>query len=256
MKVIILASGKGERLYPLTKSKPKPLVKVGNRELLDHQMKILVECGLEDIIITTGPFEDQIHEYVEKNYPSINIQYVKNPKYLSTNYIYSMWLTKKFIDDDVILLHCDLLFDKSLMEKLISKKENHVLVNKKIKLPDKDFKAVVRDGRVVRIGVEFYGKNTFACFPMYKFSEKDFSIWLNEIEKYVKRGKVNIYSENVLNKILDKILLYPLYFSDKLCMEIDTKDDMEIAENILGGRSGREGSNQVSYGIKGNSRRV
>lgn len=253
MKVIILASGRGERLYPLTKNKPKPLIKVGGRELLDHQMKSLIEYGLENIIITTGPFEDQIHEYVEKNYPYVNIRYVKNPKYLSTNYIYSMWLTKKFIDDDVILLHCDLLFDKSLMKKLISKEGNHVLVNKKVELPDKDFKAVIKDGRVVKIGVEFYGENTFACFPMYKFSEKDFLIWLNEIEKYVKRGKVNIYSEDVLNTILHRVLLYPLYFSDKLCMEIDTKEDMEIAENILGGRSGREGSNRISHGIKRNS---
>ena len=54
-----------------------------------------------------------------------------NPKYKTTNYIYSMWLTKKFIDDDIILLHGDLVFDKKLLERLIAENGNRVLVNKK-----------------------------------------------------------------------------------------------------------------------------
>ena len=123
---------------------------------------------------------------------------------------------------------------KKLLEMMINnKKENCVLVNKKIKLPEKDFKAVIENERVKKIGTEFFGKNAFACFPMYKFSREDFLLWLDECEKYIMKGRVNIYAENVFNEISNMMLLYPLYFDGEVCMEIDTKEDIEKANRIL-----------------------
>jgi len=235
MRAIILASGKGERLYPLTKNTPKSLLRIKNKEILGLQIESLVDCRIRDIVITTGPFENKIKKYVKNNYPSVNVFYVNNPKYDSTNYIYSMWLTKNFINDDIILLHGDLLFEKKLLKRLTTGKVNHVLVNKKIKPPKKDFKAIIENEKVIKIGTKFFGKNAFACFPMYKFSRKDFLFWLDEIEKYIKKREVNIYAENVFNEISDKILLYPIYFDDEMCMEIDTEEDLRKAAQIIKG---------------------
>jgi phosphoenolpyruvate phosphomutase len=143
-----------------------------------------------------------------------------------------MWLTKELIDDDIILLHGDLLFERKLLEKMINQKHvNCVLVNRKIKPPQKDFKAVIKNGKVIKIGVEFSGKNAFFSAPLYKFSKSDFLYWLDEIEKSIKKGDLKIYAESVLNKISDKIILRPLYFTKEFCMEIDTKDDLETAKN-------------------------
>jgi phosphoenolpyruvate phosphomutase len=219
MKALILASGKGERLYPVTKEIPKPLVELGNRAILGCQIDNLIGCGITDVIITTGYFEGKIKEYVKVNYPNINVCYVNNPRYKTTNYIYSMWLTKKFIDDDIILLHGDLVFDRELLERLISENGNRVLVNKKIGVPE--------------IGVEFSGENAFACLPLYKFSKADFLFWINECERYIAKRDVNIYAENAFNEISDNLLLFPLYFDDELCMEIDTEEDLEMARKIF-----------------------
>jgi choline kinase len=234
MKAIILASGEGKRLRPLTYKIPKPLLKIlEDKTILDYQMDNLIGCGIKDIIITTGPFEDKIKAYLEKNYPAINVAYVHNPRYETTNYIYSLWLTKEFIDDDLILVHGDLLFEKKLLERLLAEKGNCVLVNRNIGAPEKDFKAVVVNDRVIKIGVEFNGKNAFACLPLYKFSKADFLFWINECEPYIAKGDVNIYAENVLNEISDELLLFPLYFDDKLCMEIDTEEELDMAERII-----------------------
>ncbi|KAF5432948.1 phosphoenolpyruvate phosphomutase [Candidatus Methanophagaceae archaeon] len=233
MKALILASGIGKRLNPITKEIPKPLVEIGNRAILGSQIDNLIGCGIKDVIITTGSFEGKIKEYIKERYPNLNVSYVNNPRYNSTNYIYSMWLTKEFIDDDIILLHGDLVFDRKLLERLIAENGNRVLVNKKIRVPDKDFKAVIVNDRVNKIGVEFSGKNAFACLPLYKFSKEDFLFWLNESEQYIERGEVNIYAENVFNDISDDLLLYPMYFDDELCMEIDTKEELEMAERII-----------------------
>ncbi|MHA2315713.1 MAG: phosphocholine cytidylyltransferase family protein [Candidatus Hermodarchaeia archaeon] len=132
MKALILNSGRGERLRPLTENKPKPLIKIENKTLLDNQLDNLIECSIMDVIMTTGPFENKIKKHLKNEYPYLNVSYVKNPKYRTTNYIYSMWLTKELINDDVILLHGDLLFERKLLEKLINEKHaNCVLVRKK-----------------------------------------------------------------------------------------------------------------------------
>ena len=234
MKALILDSGVGERLRPLTERMPKPLLMVGSNTLLGHQLDNLLSCDIRDVIITTGPFENKIKSYMRERYPNINVSYVRNPRYRATNYIYSMWLARELIDDDIILLHGDLLFGKKLLKKLISQKfPNCVLVNKKIKPPKKDFKAVIKGNRVAKIGVEFSGKNAFFSVPLYKFSKPDFLYWLGEIEKFVKRGDLKIYAESVFNEISDTILLHPLYFTEEFCMEIDTKEDLDLARDLL-----------------------
>jgi phosphoenolpyruvate phosphomutase len=233
MQALILASGIGKRLRPLTYEVPKPLLKIGDKTILEHQIDNLISCNITNIIITTGSFSDKIKEHVKEKYPEIKVSYVNNPKYETTNYIYSIWLTKELIDDDIILLHGDLVFDKKLLERLIAENGNRVLVNKKIAVPEKDFKAVVENNRVVKIGVEFNGKNAFACLPLYKFSKADFLFWINECEQYIEKGDVNIYAEKVFNEISDLLLLFPLYFDDELCMEIDTEEELEMARKLI-----------------------
>ena len=218
----------------MTKYKPKALTKIGNNTLLGYQLDNLIGCNIRDIIITTGPFEYRLKKYVEKQYCDVKVCYVKNPKYRTTNYIYSMWLAKSLVDDDIILIHGDLLFERKLLERLIDEKyANCVLVNRKIKPPEKDFKAVVENNRVIKIGVEFSGRNAFFSAPLYKISESDFLFWLSEIEKFAKKGDLKIYAESVFNGISDKIILHPLYFAKEICLEIDTKEDLKLARSLF-----------------------
>jgi phosphoenolpyruvate phosphomutase len=233
MKAIILASGIGRRLQPLTKNLPKPLIKVNKKTILEYQLDNLLKCNIKKIIITTGPFEDKISKFLHKQYKEFLFSFVNNPKYAITNYIYSLWLTRDLIDDDIILFHGDLIFSENLLRRLINGKENLVLVNKDAELPKKDFKAVIENNKVVKIGVEFFGKNAFLSQPLYKFNKRDFLIWMNAIEKEIKNGNLNIYAEDAFNKISDEITLNPLYFSDELCMEIDTPEDLKIARSML-----------------------
>ena len=229
MKAIILASGIGKRLRPLTNDKPKSLLNINHRTILEYQLDILADCGIKHVVLTTGPFEHQVKNLLNGKYSDLTIDCVNNPKYDSTNYIYSLWLTKDFIDEDIILVHGDLIFPADLFKKMIDVKENVVLVNRIVKPPEKDFKAVIENDRVMKIGVDFFGENTFFCLPLYKFSKKDFLIWMNEIEKEIKKGNLNIYAEDVLNKISKDIMVKPLYFSNEFCMEIDTKEDLNKA---------------------------
>ncbi len=231
MKALILASGVGKRLRPWTNYTPKPLIRIGDKTCLDYQVESLIKYGIENIIITTGPFKEKLEEHVRSNY-HVKVWFVNNPRYETTNYIYSLWLTKNLIDSDVLLLHGDLLFDGALIKKLTESKDNRVLVNRQIKPPQKDFKALIENDRIVKIGVDLSGPNAYFCAPMYKFLKQDFLRWLAEIGDFIKQGNINCYAEDAFNRISEEIVLRPLYF-EEFCMEIDTVDDLERARRSL-----------------------
>jgi phosphoenolpyruvate phosphomutase len=233
MKAIILASGIGKRLHPLTKKIPKPLLKINDKTLIEWQIDNLVKCKIQNIVITTGLFENNLIRFLKEKYRETNIIYVNNPQYDTTNYIYSLWLTKDYIDDDIVLLHGDLVFDQILLKKLIDEEGNLVLVNREVNVPKKDFKAVIEKNKIVKIGVDFFTKKSYLTMPLYKFLKKDFLIWMDEIEKEVKDGNLNIYAEEVFNNISNLIILKPLYFTKELCMEIDTIHDLKKARELI-----------------------
>lgn len=234
MKVVILNSGLGRRLLPYTKTTPKCLLKIGRKSILENQLDTLTEQGLKDFVITTGPFEDQIRNLVSSQYPGINVEYYHNEKYDETNYIYSLWIARKALDEEIILLHGDLIFEPSLLIKLLETNEgNFVLVNKTIPPPEKDFKAHIENNFVKSIGVDIFGENTYFCAPLYRLTKSAIIIWMKEIENFVQIGKTREYAENAFNIISDKIGLIPLYYSLEFCMEIDSKEDLDIVNDYL-----------------------
>ncbi|MFX1314681.1 MAG: sugar phosphate nucleotidyltransferase [Promethearchaeota archaeon] len=234
MKVILLNAGIGKRLAPLTNKLPKCLVKISNNEtILDHQLKNLLKFGFKEFIILTGPFEEKIKNHIDKNYPAIKVQYVNNPFYDKTNYIYSLYLTKDIINDDILISHGDLIFSENLVRLLLqSKDKNCVLVNKEIPPPVKDFKAIILKDRINKIGVNLFGNNAAFLAPLYKLSKGFITEWLAEIEKFVNDNKVNCYAEDALNEILDILILRPCYYNE-FCVEIDNHEDLEGVKNYL-----------------------
>jgi L-glutamine-phosphate cytidylyltransferase len=234
MKAVILNSGIGKRMKPFTDDNPKCLAMLNGITILQHELKNISNLGIKDIIITVGPFEEKIKGFVKNEFPELNVAYVKNPKYMSTNYIYSMWLAKDLIDDDIVLMHGDMVFEKSLLRQLIdSKYSNCVLINNKIKPPEKDFKGKIVDNLVKNIGVKVSGENTYFLPPIYKFTKNDFILWLDEIGKFVNGGNVNVYAEEAFNDMQNQIKLNPVYFGDEFCMEIDNFEDLEIAKRYF-----------------------
>ncbi|MEK6923043.1 MAG: phosphocholine cytidylyltransferase family protein [Nanoarchaeota archaeon] len=234
MKALILNSGIGKRLRPFTKENPKCLAKLHGKTILEYEIETLLYYGIKDIIITTGHFEEKIKKVIADKFPELKVTYVNNPKCESTNNIYSIWLAKSLIDDDILLMHGDMVFDKELLGRLLEyTHRTSVLVNNKIKVPEKDFKSRIKDGDVKEIGVNVFGKAAFFLAPVYKFSKEDFNVCLKEIDRLVKKGDVTLYAEDAFNNIFDQIKLYPVYYGDEFCMEIDNYDDLEIARKFL-----------------------
>lgn len=234
MKALILNSGIGKRLKPLTNLLPKCMIEINTETILEFQLKALKRSNIQDYIITTGPFEDKLIGFVKERFKDLNVTYVKNPHYDTTNYIYSIWLARDNINDDILLLHGDLVFDPLLLERLISTdRNNYALVNNTIPLPKKDFKALILDDKIKRIGVNIFGENAYFCAPFYKLKKESMLFWIEKMNEFIEDGKITCYAEDALNEITDQINLLPLYYDKEFCMEIDSHDDLKIAKEYF-----------------------
>ena len=228
MKALILNSGVGKRMGDITKEHPKCMTEISESDtILSRQLKLLCDNGINDVVITTGPFRDILTNYCKSLELPINITFINNPKYKETNYIYSMYLAKEELNDDIILMHGDLVFEDSVLKDLLDRDESSMTVSSTLPLPEKDFKAVINNGKITSVGIQFF-TDAMAAQPLYKFNKEEFEKWMKAIEMFCERGVVDCYAENALNTITDDLVLIPMDVENRLCNEIDNPDDLAM----------------------------
>lgn len=243
MKALILNSGLGHRMGALTNEHPKCMTEISFKNtILSRQLKQLVSFGIKEVVMTTGYYDKVLVDYCNELHLPLNYKFVKNPIYDTTNYIYSIYCAKEFLqDDDLILMHGDLVFENLVMEAVINSEVSCMTVSSTLPLPQKDFKAVIKNGYIKSIGVDFFD-NALAAQPLYKIKKNDWIIWLDNITKFCESGNRQVYAENAFNEISGKCFLYPIDIENKLCSEIDTPEDLEAVSQQL-----REVNNRTVY---------
>lgn len=103
---VLMAGGKGERLRPLTEKTPKPLLPVGGKAIIDHNIDRLINYGVKHINVTVNYLGDLIEEHFKEPKGEIRVQTVREPKYLGT--IGSVRFVKEFYNDTVLVMNSDL----------------------------------------------------------------------------------------------------------------------------------------------------
>lgn len=233
MKALILNSGIGKRMGDLTNEHPKCMTEIGNREtILSRQLKLLCRCGITDIVITTGYFDKILVDYCYSLGLALQYTFVKNPVYDKTNYIYSIYLARKYLHDDIVLMHGDLVFEPGVLQDILRQSDSCMAVSSLLPLPPKDFKAVIIDGLIHKVGVEFFD-NAVAAQPLYKINKGDWEIWMDRIIVYCENGRVSCYAEDAFNEVSERCRIYPMDFKDHLCTEIDTPEDLSLIKARL-----------------------
>ncbi len=234
MKALILNSGLGSRMGVLTSRHPKCMTEIApNETILSRQLSMLCERGVTEIVITTGAFSDALTAYCDGLDLPARITYVHNPAYRETNYIYSMALAgDELADDDILLMHGDLVYEHAVLDAVMASPVSCMTVSTTLPLPEKDFKAVVADGRISRVGVSFFD-SAVAAQPLYFLRQADWLVWLGAIRDFCREGQRSCYAENAFNEVSDRCPVYPLDVRDMLCAEIDTPEDLAAVSGRL-----------------------
>lgn len=103
---VLMAGGKGERLRPLTEKTPKPLLKVGEKAIIDHNIDRLISYGVKNISVTVNYLKEQLEKHFAEPRRNVQVQTVREPKFLGT--IGSIRFVKEFHNDTVLVMNSDL----------------------------------------------------------------------------------------------------------------------------------------------------
>jgi L-glutamine-phosphate cytidylyltransferase len=150
-KAILLSAGKGSRLLPLTAERPKCLIDLGGRTLLEWQLDALAAAGVRDVVIVTG-FRDELVEEVATRRDGVRTLF--NPFYHVADNLGSVWMARAELDRDCLILNGDTLVSPALLAIVLSAQTGPIAVTVDEKESyDADDMKVLRDGeRLVRIG--------------------------------------------------------------------------------------------------------
>jgi choline kinase len=145
---LILAAGASRRLLPLTRDCPKCLLPVGGQTILSRQLDMLASFGIDDVVIVTGYRAAAVRARCGGK-----ARLVHNPRYASTNSLYSLVLAEAAVAGrSLLLLNSDVVVDPSLVERLLeAPAANALLVDLDARLDEEAMKVVVRDGLVAAI---------------------------------------------------------------------------------------------------------
>ena len=235
MKAVIFNSGLGNRMGDFTKNNHKSMARLKDGETIFHrQIRILSAEGISDFIVTTGPFEEQLKSEAA-DFPNLNFTFVRNAIYDKTNYIYSMYLAREYMNDDLVFLHGDLVFNRKLVHDVLKcSDKNTATANYTKALPEKDFKGRIRDGKLFEVSVKIFDDDCFAFQPFYKMEKDTAAAWIAKVVEFIEKGEDKCYAENALNEIFAdlnvRIFPYDNYYID----EIDNLDDhARVTKEIL-----------------------
>lgn len=256
MKAVILAAGEGVRLRPLTYYKPKVMIKVGNRPILEYIINALRENNIKEILLVVGYRKERIITYfLDGAEFGVNLEYVTQEKLLGTGHALSV--AREKIDDDFIVLPGDNLIDAMLIRDVISTKEKNVAAIYRSEIPSKYGVVSLKGKSIYKITEKPREEiSKVVSTGIYKFTESFFD-GLNEcirdgnyslsaaVQKYIDRGmKIRgiltkgmwmdaVYPWDLLN-INEKVLQKRMHaIGGKIERNVTLKGAVEIGEGTV-----------------------
>lgn len=245
MQAIMLAAGKGSRLGKYTKDNTKCMLDVNGKTLLERAIDALLQANIHELTLVLGYKKDNVKKYIKEKGldKKINISYIDNDDYDTTNNIYSLYMAKEvFAKDDTILLESDLIYEENIIKKLVkSEYKNAAVIAKYEKWMDGTVATIDSNNNII----EFIEKqnfdyneitNYYKTVNIYKFSKEYINnYYVPFLEAYVKAYGKNCYYELVL-KVISSIgnsCLKGLVLENEKWYEIDDCQDLDIAELLF-----------------------
>ncbi len=251
MKAIIVAAGPGTRLRPLTNEKPKCLLGIGGRTILQRALDALTQNGIEKIVVVRGYQGHLI------NYPTVT--YYENPNFKQNNILRSLFYAEDEMNDDFIFSYSDILYSKSIVEKLINSQGDIALivdVNWLQHYQGRDLHPLseaelvrVENDRVTRIGKEAVKVNEahgefIGLAKFTKSAAQAMRATFHQVAKECPAAPFHrasslekAYMTDMLQELINRGLLVRSVDIKGGWMEIDTPQDLAEAQRRFGSNS-------------------
>ncbi len=241
MKAVILAAGCATRLRPYSDDTPKTLLPVAGVPILRRTMTNLLRAGFDQFVIGTGYLEHMVREAVASWFPGLDVTFVSNPDFRTTNNAYSLLLAREHVENDAfILLDGDVVFDIAVIENLVERGPDCLAVRSVGEIGLEEVKITAdNEDRVLAIGKhvpvrsamgESVGIELFSAASSRK-------LFAALHARVIEQNLVNEYYEAAFQQIVDEgVTLYGVDIGTMYATEIDTIEDLRAAEARLSQR--------------------
>jgi len=232
---LLLAAGTGSRLRPLTENAPKCLTEVGGIPILGRLLDSLRAQKIKRLIVVLGHQSNRIREFLRHNAGDMQVDYVTNPDYRTTNNIYSLWLARQQITESFLLVESDLVFDVSMLTDMLQLDKiaiSHILpwMNGTTVRLDTTKKRVI----AFHIGPVATDTPRYKTVNLYSLSLKTWHAVEQRLGHYISAGRLGEYYETVFaDMVADRSLAFDAVFFDAdRWYEIDNLADLNEAEKL------------------------
>lgn len=249
-KAMIMAAGLGIRMRPLTNTIPKCLIKVAGKPILVTVLEYLEKNGIGETIIIVGYMKDKIVNLGER-FGRMKLRYVENEIYDKTNNIYSLWLAKDYLNEGIILIEGDTLFEEKFLTELLETEEDcgvflpyspeFVRANKNptfVSLDDDNFIAEMFLKADQRKIANFNYNDKYKSGNIYKLSTNSINHFVDCLNEFISDNRVNSYYEEVLKMLIEekRIRLFGKIIHGLKWIAIDDFHDLKMAQEMFKGK--------------------
>jgi len=227
---IILAAGRGSRLRPYTDDRPKCLIEIDGRTLIERQIESLAECGVSDVVAVVGYQADLVRRVVGGR-----VRYIENSRYGDTNSLYSLWLATEELRDGALVINSDVLAAPLLFERLCrAGAADAVLVDRDQVCGVEEMRVTIRGGLVVDFGKNLpaarcHGENV----GMVKFGAEGAGRLRESLTRLVETGHENDWAPFAFRDVARAWPLHAIETDGGPWIEIDHAADLERARRII-----------------------
>jgi choline kinase len=232
----LLAAGTGTRLQPLTLDAPKCLTEVGGIPILERLFNNLRAQGFRRLILVLGYLGDCIQEFLEPYENDMQIDYVLNPDYRTTNNIYSLWLARQQIHEPFLLIESDLVFEACMLDDMLQ--PDKMAISRILPWMNGTTVELGSQGRVTafrRNGNMTHTARQYKSVNLYSLSLPSWNKVEKRLTRYIMAGRLGEYYEVVFSEMVaERTLSFDAVFFDaNRWYEIDTMADLFEAEAMF-----------------------
>lgn len=234
---VILAAGMAKRLRPLTDTKPKCLLKVGDRTLLERTIDAMAATGITELVVVTGYRGEMIREWINTHRQTLKWTFIDNADYEHNNNIYSLWLAGQVVrGKEFLLMDSDILCDPKAVAEVARQEEPALALNRH-ELGEEEMKIVVdQDNRITEISKTCRVEDAVGeSVGIEKMTAAYSEALYRELDQMIeKEGLIDIFYERAFERLIPqghtfKVVDTTRFFS----YELDTPEDFERATALL-----------------------
>lgn len=232
---LLLAAGTGSRLRPLTIDAPKCLTEVGGEPILGHLVDNLRSHGINRLVVVTGYLDHCVREFLQNKAPDLQVDYVFNPVYQTTNNIYSLWLARQTVQEPFLLIESDLVFEQSMLKEMLT--PDKIAISNLLPWMNGTTVELNAQNGVTAFHVERGVNNSpkYKTVNIYSLSLQSWQRVIARLDRYIADERVGDYYEAVFAEMVaDGTLKFnAVLFDEKRWYEIDTVADLHQAEMLF-----------------------